>query len=65
MNKNTRNLLIAGGVIVAGYLVYNQMKKAKAQKAIAAAKANAGAAVTAKESFGGNTGGNFWGSLFG
>lgn len=63
MNKNTRNILIVSGVVVAAYLVYNQMKKAKAQKAIAAANASAGAAP-AKESFGGNTGSNFWGSLF-
>jgi hypothetical protein len=64
MNKNTRNLLIAGGVVVAAYLVYNQMKKAKAQKALAAAKANAGV-TPVKQSFGGNTGSGFWGSLFG
>lgn len=64
MNKNTRNLLIAGGVIVAGYLVYNQMKKAKAKKAIAAASAGATSTAAEKDAFGGNTGSNFWGSLF-
>lgn len=62
MNKNTRNLLIAGGVVVVGYLVYRQMQQAKARKAIAAA-ASAGTSPS-KDAFGGNTGSGFWASLF-
>jgi hypothetical protein len=64
MNKNTRNLLIAGGVVVVGFLVYRQMQAAKQRKALSAA---AGTATTDTPStgFGTNTGSDFWSAIFG